>query len=105
MHRDRDVTLGKDRYTKRLDHAPRNIFTLLGATRTLPGRIATSPTGAIEMILDDRDGALRFPTGETPVFIESRRKCLTSCDPSFMDKASARAFFVPKCRSGPLAGG
>jgi len=32
MHRDRDVTLGKDRHTNRLDHAPRNVSTLLGTT-------------------------------------------------------------------------
>jgi len=63
MHRDRDVALGEDRYTNRLDHAPRNIFTLLGSTRTLLKRIATSPTRSVEMIQDDRDGALRFLNG------------------------------------------
>jgi len=63
MHRDRDAALGEDRYTNRLNHAPRNIFTLLSATRTLLKRIATSPTRAIEMIRDDRDGALRFLNG------------------------------------------
>jgi hypothetical protein len=26
MHRDKDVTMGEDRYTNRSDHAPRNIF-------------------------------------------------------------------------------
>jgi len=31
--------------------------------RTLLKRIATAPTGAIEMIQDDRDGALRFLDG------------------------------------------
>jgi len=47
---------------------PRNIFTPLGATRTLPERIATSPTRAIEMIRDDRSGALDIPSGRKPDF-------------------------------------
>jgi len=68
MHRDRDRTLGEDLYTNRLEHAPRNIFTLLGATRTLLKRIATSPTRAIEMIQDHRNGALDILSGTKPDF-------------------------------------
>ena len=35
MHRDKDVTLGEDHYTNRLDHAPQNVFTLLSSVRIL----------------------------------------------------------------------
>ena len=34
MHRDKDVTLGKDGYTNRSGNAPRNIFVLTSAART-----------------------------------------------------------------------
>lgn len=60
MHRDKDVILGEDRYTNRSGHAPRNIFTLTSATRTLLKRIAKSPTRAIEIVQDNREKALRL---------------------------------------------
>ena len=60
MHRDKDVTLGEDGYTNRSDHAPRNIFTLTSAARTLLKRISNSPTRAIEMVQDNRSKAVRF---------------------------------------------
>ena len=50
MHRDKDVILGEDRYTNRSDIAPRNIFTLTSAARTLLKRISKSPTRAIETV-------------------------------------------------------
>lgn len=52
MHCDRNLTLGEDRHTNRLDHAPGNIL-------ILTGRIATSPTRAIKMIRDNQNGTLR----------------------------------------------
>ncbi len=60
MHRDKDVTLGEDGYTNRSGHAPRNIFTLNSAARTLLKRISRSPTRAIEMVQDNRQKAIRF---------------------------------------------
>ena len=60
MHRDKDVTLGEDGYTNRSDNAPRNIFVLTSAARTLLKRISNSPTKAIEMVQDDRNRAVRF---------------------------------------------
>lgn len=60
MHRDKDVILGEDRYTNRSEHAPRNIFTLTSATRTLLKRIAKSPTIAIEIVQDTREKAVRI---------------------------------------------
>jgi len=44
---------------------------LPGATRILLERTATSPTRVIEMIWDDRNGALDIPTGKPPIFVES----------------------------------
>ncbi|WP_419737837.1 ISAs1 family transposase [Ruegeria sp.] len=64
MHRDKDVTLGEDRYTNRSDNAPRNIFTLVSATRTLLKRISKSPTKAIEMMQDNRARAIRIVTDQ-----------------------------------------
>ncbi len=64
MHRDKDVTLGEDRYTNRLDHAPRNIFTLISATLTLLKKIGKSPTRAIEKVQDNRNTAISFLTNE-----------------------------------------
>ena len=52
MHLDKDVTLGEDQYTDRLDHAPRNIFTRRGAARTVLKGISKSPTRAIEIVQD-----------------------------------------------------
>ena len=60
MHRDKDVTLGEDGYTNRSGHAPRNIFTLNSAVRTLLKRISNSPTRAIEMVQDNREKAVQF---------------------------------------------
>ena len=62
MHRDKDVIPGEDQYTNRLDHAPRNIFTRRGATRTLLKRITKSPTRAIEAVQDNRNKAIRSVT-------------------------------------------
>lgn len=64
MHRDKDVTLGEDRYTNRSDYAPRNIFTLLSAARTMLKRVAKSPTRAIEIMQDRRQSAISLITGE-----------------------------------------
>lgn len=60
MHRDKDVTLGEDRYTNRSGHAPRNVFTLTSAALALLKRIAKSPTRAIEKVQDSRDNAIKF---------------------------------------------
>ena len=65
MHRekrDKYVSLGENQYNNnnnnnnnnRLDHAPRNIITLLSTTRTILNRINKSPTKAIETDQDDR---------------------------------------------------
>lgn len=62
MHRDKDVCLGEDGYTNRKDHAPRNIFTLLSAARTVLKRINASPTKAIEIVQNDRNRALKILT-------------------------------------------
>jgi hypothetical protein len=64
MHRDKDVTLGEDSYTNRSGHAPRSIFTLISAARTLLKRISPSPTRAIEMVQDNRNKAIRFIADE-----------------------------------------
>ena len=64
MHRDKDVILGEDYYTNRLDNAPQNIFTLSSATRTVSKRINKSPTRAIEMVQDKRDSAIRLVTAK-----------------------------------------
>ena len=64
MHRDKDVTLGKDGYTNRSGNAPRNIFVLTSAARTLLKRISKSPTRAIEMVQDNRETALRVSAGK-----------------------------------------
>ena len=64
MHRDKDVTLGEDGYTNRSGNAPRNIFVLTSAARTLLKRISKSPTRAIEMVQDNRETALRVSAGK-----------------------------------------
>lgn len=64
MHRDKDVTMGEDGYTNRLDHAPRNIFALTSAAITLLKRISKSPTRAIEMLQDKRGKAVALIAGE-----------------------------------------
>ena len=63
MQRDKDVILGEDYYTNRLDNAPQNIFTLSSATRTVSKPINKSPTRAIEMVKDKRDSAIQLATG------------------------------------------
>ena len=62
MHRDKDVTLGEDRYTNRSDHAPQNIFTLTSGALTLLKRIAKSPTRAIELVQDNRAKTIKLIT-------------------------------------------
>ena len=64
MHRDKEVTLGEDQYTNRIDHAPRNIFTVLSAARTVLKRIHKSPTGAIELVQNNRSKAIRILTNQ-----------------------------------------
>jgi len=65
MHRDKDVCLGEDGYTNRIDHAPRNIFTLLSAARTVLKSINASPTKAIEIVQNDRNRALKILTHDS----------------------------------------
>lgn len=60
MHRDKDVCLGEDGYTNRLEHAPRNVFTLTSAARTLLKLINASPTKATEIVQNDRNRAIRI---------------------------------------------
>jgi hypothetical protein len=67
MHRDKDVTLGEDRYTNRSDNAPQNIFTLTSGALTLLKRIAKSPTRAIEIVQDDRAKAVAIIAGDKKV--------------------------------------
>ncbi|WP_136661632.1 hypothetical protein [Nitratireductor sp. XY-223] len=64
MHRDKDMTLGEDRYTNRSDHAPANIFSLTSAALTLLKRISNSPTQAIEFVQDHRDRAITLLTSD-----------------------------------------
>ena len=59
MHRDKDVCPGEDSDTNRLDNAPRNMFTLTSAARTLLKRIDASPTRVTEIIQNDRNRAIR----------------------------------------------
>ncbi len=65
MHRDKDVTMGEDRYTNRSNHAPRNIFALTSAAITVLKRISKSPTRAIELVQDNRGKAIALIAGET----------------------------------------
>jgi predicted transposase YbfD/YdcC len=67
MHRDKDVTLGEDRYTNRSDHAPQNIFTLTSGALTLLKRIAKSPTRAIEIVQDNRAKAVAIIAGNKKI--------------------------------------
>ena len=67
LHRDKDVILGEDHYTNRLDHAPQNIFTLLSSVRTLLKRINKSPTGVIEMVQDKRESAIQLIAGRKSI--------------------------------------
>ena len=63
MHRDKDVILGEDHYTNRLDHAPQNVFTLLSSTHTVLKSINKSATRAIEMVQDKRNSAIQLIAG------------------------------------------
>lgn len=54
------VILGEDSYTNWSDNAPRNIFNLTSAARTLLKRISKSPTRAIETVQENRQKAIRF---------------------------------------------
>jgi len=60
MHRDRDVFPGEDGYTNRMDHAPRNVFSMIGAARTMLKRISTSVTEVIKLVRRDPGVALRL---------------------------------------------
>lgn len=60
MHRDKDVTLGEDRYTNRLDNAPRAIFVLTSAVRTLLKKVSNSTTIGIEKMQENMDRAILF---------------------------------------------
>ena len=60
MHRDKDVILGEDGYTNRLDNAPRNIFSLTGFTLKILKSVSRSTTRAIEHFQDNRNRALRL---------------------------------------------
>lgn len=60
MHRHKDFTLGEDGYTNRLDHAPRNISTVLAFCLTILKNVTASPTRAIEHFQNDRNRALRL---------------------------------------------
>jgi len=60
MHRHKDFTLGEDGYTNRLDHAPRNISTLLSLCLSILKTVKASPTPAIEHFQDNRNPALRL---------------------------------------------
>jgi predicted transposase YbfD/YdcC len=63
MHRDKDVTLGEDGYTNRLDNAPRNVFSLACFALKILRSVSHSPTRAIEHFQDDRNRATRLFSG------------------------------------------
>ena len=92
MHRDKDVILGDGQYTNRLDHAPRNIFTLLSATRTVLKDIDKSLTTAIEMVQDNRNKVIRILTNA-----DSNLKCDTlphSSEGAVRSEMSAGCFAI-----------
>jgi len=60
MHRDKDVILGEDGYTNRLDNAPRNVFSLIGFALKILKTVSPSATRAIEHFRDDRNRAVRL---------------------------------------------
>jgi hypothetical protein len=59
MHRDKDVILGEDGYTNRLDNAPRNLCSLIGFALKILKTISRFTTPAIEHFQDDRNRAVR----------------------------------------------
>jgi hypothetical protein len=52
MHRNKEVMLGEDGYTNKLDNAPRNVFAL-----NVLHWVSPSPTRAIEHFQDNRSRA------------------------------------------------
>ncbi len=63
MHRDKDVTLGEDGCTNRLDNAPCNVFSLACFALKILRSVSHSPTRAIEHFQDDRNRATRLLSG------------------------------------------
>jgi predicted transposase YbfD/YdcC len=60
MHRNKDVMLGEDGYTNRLDNAPRNVFSLTGLALKVLRWVSPSPTRAIEHFQDNRSRATQM---------------------------------------------
>ena len=60
MHRNKDVMLGEDGYTNRLDNAPRNVFSLTGFALKVLRCVSPSPTRAIEHFQDNRSRATQM---------------------------------------------
>ncbi len=60
MHRNKDVMLGEDGYSNRLDNAPRNVFSLTGFALKLLRWVSPSPTRAIEYFQDNRSRATQM---------------------------------------------
>jgi predicted transposase YbfD/YdcC len=60
MHRNKDVMLGEDGYTNRLDNAPRNVFSLTGLALKVLRCVSPSPTRAIEHFQDNRSRATQM---------------------------------------------
>jgi predicted transposase YbfD/YdcC len=63
LHRNKDVILGEDRVTSRLDHAPRNISAINNLVLCLLRRIHPSPTLAIERCQDNKNLAISITCG------------------------------------------
>ena len=60
MHRNKDVMLGEDGYTNRLDNAPRNVFSLTSFALKVMRSVSPSPTTAIEHFQDNRSRATQM---------------------------------------------
>jgi predicted transposase YbfD/YdcC len=60
MHRNKDVMLGEDGYTNRLDNAPRNVFSLTSFALKVMRTVSQSPTRAIEHFQDKRSRATQM---------------------------------------------
>lgn len=60
MHRNKDVMLGEDGYTNRLDNAPRNVFSLTSFALKVMRSVSQSPTRAIEYFQDNRSRATQM---------------------------------------------
>ena len=87
MHRDKDVILGEDHYTNRMDHAPRNIFTLTSATRTLLKHFSKSSVRAIEIVQENRTSAVSWKPRKTWLFYA----CFDSLDMGGIGDARPRS--------------